>query len=126
MATGLRIPVGASPSGGAALVGGDDNDTKIIKTALSSDDSENAFQQDIGMGESMVFNLNDPVLRAKIRRRLVQIFANFQTQKRFKLLKNTIEWTEDSVAQELILEFKYLNLESDEEKPLRRVFSASE
>ena len=120
------MPVGASPSGGAALVKGDDNDRKIIYMALSSDDNENAFQQDIGLGQSMVFDLSDVALRAKIRRRLLQIFEAFQRQNRYKLLKNTIVWGEDTVKQELSLEFKYHNIESDEEKTFRRVFSAQE
>jgi hypothetical protein len=126
MARGLYMPVGVNPSGGAALIDGDDNDAKIIKMALSSDNNENAFQQDIGLGESMVFDLNDQALRAKIRRRLLKIFENFERQKRYKLKKDTIKWEENTVDQELALTFKYVNLESDEEKPFRRVFSAQE
>jgi len=107
-------------------VEGDENDYKIIKMALSSDDNENAFQQDIGLGASMVFDLNDQALRAKIRRRLLQIFEDFQRQKRYKLVKESIKWGENTEEQELELTFKYINMESDEEKQFRRVFSAQE
>ena len=126
MARGMEMPVGVNSAGGAAMVEGDENDYKIIKMALSSDDNENAFQQDIGLGASMVFDLNDQALRAKIRRRLLQIFEDFQRQKRYKLVKESIKWGENTEEQELELTFKYINMESDEEKQFRRVFSAQE
>lgn len=123
---GLKMPVGVNPSGGAALMEGDINDAKIIKMALSSDDNENAFQQDIGLGVDMIFGISDTVLQSQITRRVIRLFQNFQTQKRFKLLRNTLKWTEDASQQELTLEFRYVNLESDEEVFFRRAFTAAE
>ena len=49
---GIKIPVGASKSGGAATITGDENDKQIISVALGSTDNENAFQQEISLGES--------------------------------------------------------------------------
>jgi len=126
MPKGLKIPVGVGPNGGAALVEGDDNDAKIIKVSLGSDDSENAFQQDISLDVGMVFDLNDPTLRARILRRVYRIFDEFRVQKRFKLKKETLKWTEDADKQELTLEFKYVNLESDEDVLFRRAFTSSD
>lgn len=123
---GLRIPVGVSSHGGARLVSGDVNDTKIITIALGSSENENAFQQDITLDEGMVFDLNDPTVRAKILRRLYLIFENFRVKKRFKLKKETIDWEEDPKEQELTLEFTYTNLESDEDILFRRAFTASD
>lgn len=124
MAKGLAIPMRANPRGGFATVEGEANDQKIIHTALSDDDNENAFQQDIGLGQFMIFNVMDPGVRARIYQRLEQIFGRFQALARYKLLRSSIEWTEDSVEQELTLQFRYVNLETDEEVEFRKTFSA--
>lgn len=126
MPTGLGVPVGVDASGGARLVSGDENDNKIIQLALSSDSNENAFQQNIGLGQDMIFDLNDAGVRARILRRVILIFKAFQIQNRYKLLKNTVKWTEDGQNQALILEFKYVNLESDEEVFFRRAFTSGD
>ncbi len=126
MAIGLRIPVGVNSSGGAALVEGDENDRKIIKSSLADDDNENAFQQNIGLGHSMIFDLSDPMLKSNITRKTVSIFEYFEKLKRFRLLTNTIKWEENSDKQELIFSFRYVNLESDQPKDFVRTFSSGE
>jgi uncharacterized protein YpmB len=122
---GIKIPVGVSNKGGAATISADENDAQIISVALGSTDNENAFQQEISLGESMVFDLNDQSIRAKITRRLVKLFEEFRIRKRFELKKETISWETNSDSQELILTFHYVNLESDEDKFFRKAFSAS-
>lgn len=124
MPKGLKMPIGRNASGGFAVVDGDDNDKKTIAVALGDDDNENAFQQEIGLGLGMVFDINDPYIRGSIKRRLIRLFKLFEAQKRFKLLTDTIEWKDDSETQELILSFRYLNLESDEENEFSKSFSA--
>ena len=125
MAKGLKVPMGANRSGGMAVVEGDDNDMKIIKAALTDPDNENAFQQDIGLGEDVVFDFNDPRTRARVGRRVKEIFRIFQEEKRFKLLDNTIKWDTISETQELVLSFKFLSMESDEEKEFEQKFGSS-
>ena len=126
MPVGLALPVGVSSSGGARLVDGDTNDNKIISLALGSDDNENAFNQDIGLGIDMVFALQSPATRGKIMGRLRQIFRRFEAQKRYRFLSNTVVWSENTDTGDLTLEFKYLNLESDETNTFRRTYTASE
>ena len=121
MATGLKIPVGVNAMGGVALLEGDDDAMQAIKIALTDCESENAFQQDLGLGSGMVFANNDSMLRARILNNLRSIFNQFQKEKRFKLLENTIKWKD--AEGELTLEFRYLNMESDQEKPFQKVFS---
>lgn len=123
MPRGLRVPVGVDPTGGAAMVESDENDQKIISIALGSCDSEHAFQQEIGLGSDMVFDINDPTLRARIYRRLISIFQDFESQKRYRLVRETVKWEES--GGELTLAFKYLNLESDEPKTFTQSFTAS-
>ena len=123
MARGLRIPVGPGPLGGLALVDGDVQASKVISLALGQLDNRNAFQQDIGLGsEDFVFNVQSAETRAAIRRRVVQVFADFEDRNLFRLVPNSIAFEEDSAAQELILELRYINLESDEEETFRESF----
>ena len=124
MAVGLSIPVGVTTSGGARLSNGEDNDQKIIFLALGSGWNENAFQQDIALGQDMIFDLADQTVRAKIKRRLVIIFRDFQAQNRFKLIPGSMKWIEDGAKQTLQLEFKYANLETDETKDFTASFTA--
>jgi hypothetical protein len=123
---GLRLPVGVGPNGGASLIEGDENDYKIIAIALGSTESENAFQQDITLGERMIFDLNDYTIRASILKKLYKIFENFRLKKRFELKKETISWIEDSRNQILTLEFRYVNLESDEDIFFRKAFTSAD
>jgi len=124
MAQGLNIPVGVNKQGGAKLVDGDENDQKIIFTALSDNDSENAFQKDLGLGSDMIFNVNDPNLRALILRKVKTLFDDFFRLHRFKLLTNTIAWEANEGTQELKLTFKYLNIESDEVNTFSKSFTS--
>lgn len=111
MSTGLAIPVRVSSSGGFAKSSGEDHDKDIIWAALGSDENENAFQQDLGLGDAMIFEINDQEFRAKMSERLRVIFARFERLKRYRLLEETIDWTD--VPGEQIVFFKYVNLESD-------------
>lgn len=125
MPTGLAMPVGVSSDGGARLSVGDDNDDKIIRLALGDDANENAFQQNVGVGADMVFGLSDELLQAAIMRRVTEVFRRFEAQKRYVMRRNTIAWSRDSETQELILQFKYLSLESEREQTFRESFSAA-
>jgi hypothetical protein len=121
MATGLSIPVGANKAGRAAMSTADENDSKIISTALSDCDSDNAFQQELGLGSGMIFDVNDPLVRAKIMRRLNLIFDEFEKLKRYRLQEDTVKWSKDDDGG-LFLEFKYLNIESDELHTFQETF----
>lgn len=123
MPRGLRMPVGVDGTGGAALVESEDNDTKIIYLALGSGHNENAFQQEIALGDDMIFDLADPALKARILRRVNRIFDDFVRLKRYKLVRDSVRFKEDPANQELSLEFKYINLESDEERTFSRKFT---
>ena len=125
MATGLGMPVGVNNGGGARLESGDENNDKIVRLALGEDDNENAFQQNIGLGAAQVFGIADQQLQAQVTRRLFEVFRRFRAQKRFILRENTIKWETNSAEQELTLFFKYVDIESDEEKDFRQGFAAA-
>jgi len=114
MAKGLKIPVGVDGTGGSVTIEGDAYADQVIRTALSDHDNDNAFQQDTGLGANMIFGISNTALRASILRKLYALFEFFETERLFKLMRETIEWSRGD--GELILEFRYVNLESDEEK----------
>lgn len=119
---GLRLPVGVDATGGTAMVDGETANRQIIMTALSDCDSENAFQQDLGVGSDMVFDISDPTARAKTLQKLRLIFDKFEAEHRFRLLPETARWTVDQ--GELTLEFMYHDIESDQDLPFYTTFGA--
>jgi hypothetical protein len=124
MPKGLAMPVGVSPTGGALLVEGSENDNKIVMLALGDDSNDNAFEQDRGLGVAMLFDFNDPAARPQIMSRLRRVFDRFKLQKRYELVEDSITWLtnyEDKTVEEgsLVLEFRYLSLEANEERLLR-------
>lgn len=125
MPKGLSVPMGVSPTGGMATVSGQDNNDKIIRLALGSGDNENAFQQDVCLGDDHVFDIADPAFRGHILNRIRKIFERFERQKRFKLLPETVEWSEGA-EQETVLTFRYLDLESDETSEFTDSFRAND
>jgi len=114
MASGISIPMRPSASGGMARASGNEQDTNILMLALASDDNENSFQQNQGLGVSMIFDIADPQARADILAQLRRVFARFERLKRFKLLEQTIRWIDDPANPgETVLACKYIALESD-------------
>lgn len=118
---GLAIPVQVLPTGGAATVEGSENDDKIITMALGDDTNENPFMQDIGLGPEPVFDINDQLARASIAARVRTIFDSFEKLKRYQLVEGSFNWIgpDDDGGEEgtLILEFKYIAMEANEEEP---------
>jgi hypothetical protein len=122
MPRGLAIPVGVNTSGGARTVVGDENDSKILKLGLGDDENDNAYQQGIGLGTGMIFDTLDVGQRAQLTQNILDLFVRWEAQKRYKLRSNTVRWEEEPESGDLILVFKYVSLEADEERLFRRRF----
>jgi hypothetical protein len=117
------MPVGVGPKGGARVSEGSEQDDKIIRLALGDDDNENAFQQNVGMGAGMVFDVSDVMVRAKVVTRMRSIFRRFEAQKRYRLREDTIRWKQS--GGDLVLYFAYINLESDQSKDFSMKLNAA-
>ena len=117
---GLALPVGVTKQGRSKTVTGEANDRKIIFTALGGNYNQNAYQQDPGLGEDMIFEINDAVIQARIRQKLADVFADFDRQNRYRLVVETLEWSEEE--GELVLSFDYFNVESDEPQSFAQRF----
>ena len=103
------------------MVSGDDNDRKIIRTAMLDDSNDNAFQQNPGLGLTPIFTISDTVSKSRIMSRLVTIFQSFEAQKRYKLVQGYVNWA-TTTAGELVLSFVYWNMESDNERDFEMSF----
>jgi hypothetical protein len=121
---GLTIPVGVNNRGGALLSDGDEQADKIIRLALHDGDNDNAYQQEVSLGIDMIYDVNGPSAQGQIVYRIIRIFQEFEKNELFKLVQDSIKWTELPETQELELEFKYINLESDEPSSFSRRYSA--
>lgn len=119
---GLSLPVGPTKLGRSALAHGEVHVQKILVIALNDCDNENPFQQDRGLGNGMIFEVSSEELRAKVQRRLVEIFRAFEESELYRLDDESIRW-EEAVAGELSLTLKYIDLESDEEREFTHSFS---
>jgi hypothetical protein len=123
MATGLKIPVGVTGAGGAAMISGDANDVQVISVALGDDDNQNAFQQEITLGEFMIFEGVGEATDEQILRRIRSIFRDFRAAQRYKLINATIDGGEEE--GERVLTINYLSIESDEEKVAKAAVTGS-
>lgn len=115
MSKGIKIPVGVNRQGGLAYVEREDNNWKLISTSLSDCDSANAFQQDLGIGSDIIFDVSAPSVPVRIAKRVRDVFKVFEGQHKFKLLENTMKFTQKE--GELSLSLQYVDLESDETYP---------
>jgi hypothetical protein len=120
MPTGLKVPVGVTRQGRVALVSSEENDQKTLGMALSDCDNDHAYQQDLGIPSDIIFDINDPKVRARVLRRLMLISRRFENQRRYKVRKETISWS--SSEGSLTLSFRYINLESDSEETFEQSF----
>jgi len=114
--------VGVDAGGGAALSSADEQNHKIIKIALSDCESENAFQ-DIGLGNWMIYEIDSPVVQARALNFIRRLFRQFRAEQRYKLLERTIAFSKTTEG-ELDLEFKYLDIESDQEETFKASLTA--
>ena len=124
MPKGLDLPIRVSPRGGVLLSEGSENDNKIVLLALGETDNDNAFQQDIGLGASMIFRNNDIALRGIVLAKVRSIFDKFKRELRYELVENSLRWT--SVKEgEAILELRYISKEANEVRLLQVPFSSN-
>lgn len=125
MASGIGVPIKVSPGGGMRQASGNEQDTNMLMLALASDDNENSFQQDGGLGSAMIFDISDPQARADILASLRRVFARFERLKRFKLLEHTIRWIDDPTKPgETVLACKYIALETDKAEDFSKTYYA--
>lgn len=109
MATGIKVPLRAI-NGRLEKLGGDAYIEQLIMTGLGDCQSENPFQ-DIGLGEFMIFGINDDRSTSDIRTRIAQVFALLEADQLAKLERLTFE---EEDGHEKKAHLTYVNIETQE------------
>jgi len=120
MAQGLKIPL-ETANGRLKLLTGDDYIQQLVMTALGDGDSENPFQ-DLGLGEFMIFGINDDLSDGQIREKTIRLFTLLERDQLAKLgdPQTDIFFEEDKglAGVERKMNVLYINMETQERAEL--------
>ena len=110
MATGLKVPVGVSKSGGASLESDSSKQNKkILLLALSEGGDNNPFQK-LGIG-NLIFKIKDVATRAQVQREIQKVVN--QLSDRIVLLPDEPITFKEDVEGELEVSIKYIDIETN-------------
>jgi hypothetical protein len=104
MAKGIKLPTSAK-NGRLELLGGDAYIEQLIAVAMGEGDSDNPFQ-DLGLGEFMIFDINDALPDGVIRERVRAAFATLERDQLAKLER--LEFTTSGVEKTMSVWYKNL------------------
>jgi hypothetical protein len=109
MATGIRLPARAK-AGRLELLGGDAYIEQLIHIGLGEPDSENPWNVN-GLGQFMIFGLNDAQLDSEIRPKVEAVFRSLKRDQLAELGKGALHFTHDTEGERK-LRIEYKNLEN--------------
>jgi hypothetical protein len=117
MAKGIRLPL-RTKAGRLELLGGDEYIEQLIRVGLGSPDSDNPWNTS-GLGEKMIFGINDDQTEGEVRGRVVEIFKSLKRDQLAELSTGAgamrfVQTTEGEMR--LLLEYK--NLENGSRRVL--------
>ena len=112
MATGIRVPV-ATKNGRVVLLSRDGYIQQLLFIGLGEGDSENPFQN-LGLGEFMIFDINDEPTEGEIKERMIAIFASFEADQLAKLEDPAVDLVFSETEGEKQLDLTYTNMETQE------------
>lgn len=118
MAKGIKLPL-ETKNGRLVLLEGDDYIEQLIFAALGDNESENPFQ-DIGLGQFMIFGLNDSYTEGEIRERVEQVFASLEEDQLAKLSTDdeAITFVKETGTGKLKMFLEYVNIETQEQNEI--------
>jgi len=106
MAQGIKLPV-TVVEGRLELLSGDAYINQLVMTALMDGDSDNPFEH-TGLGETMIFGINDAMTEGELKAKVKQIFENLEGDQLARLEKLDFE----REGQEMFMYVTYTNLET--------------
>lgn len=112
MARGIELPTRAV-NGRLKLLSGDQYIDQLVAVALGDGDSDNPFQ-DLGLGEFMIFGINDSLTDGEINTRVQAAFELLETDQLAQLKSISFE----SRAEVKIMFLEYINLETGKRREL--------
>ena len=111
VARGIRLPVSIK-HGRIALVSGDEYIRQLMVVAFGDCESDNPFE-DLGLGEGMIFGVNDSMTEGEIIARIEMIMEDFAENGLASLIPSDPP-TFEKREGELFMELPYINLETQE------------
>lgn len=114
MAKGIALPA-KTINGRLQMLGGDDYISQLVMTMLGRSDSDNPFQ-DIGLGDWMIFDINDRMTEGEIRERVVAGFKSLEVDQLARLdnPQKDITFIRVDGTGELYMDLVYENMETQE------------
>lgn len=116
MARGIQVPLEAK-NGRLRKLMGDDYIDQLVRTALFGMESDNPFQT-LGLGEWMIFGVNDAMTEGEIKERVVLIFDSFKADQLARLKDGEASITFTREGAELYMAVDYVNMETQEGRVL--------
>lgn len=116
MAQGIQVPLMVK-NGRLAKLSGDDYIDQLVRVALIGMDSDNPFQT-LGLGEWMIFGINDRMTESEIKEKVVLIFDCFKAHQLARLDNPDKDIVFRSAVEELWMDLTYINMETQERKEM--------
>lgn len=117
---GISLPFRANKNGEVALSSGIQNDEEEIILAIISDENNNAFLQNQGIGSDQIFRANGSQIESTLTARLIAVFDSFERQNRFILHRDSVQVLKTGIMLEV--RFRYFNIENSEEREYSKQF----
>lgn len=115
MAKGIRLPARAK-AGRLELLGGDAYIEQLINTGLGDGESINPWNRN-GLGEFMIFAVNDTEIEGEIRERVKGIFKSLERDQLARIAGGkAIKFVSDGGDKKLFLEYE--NMENGERREI--------
>jgi len=112
MAQGIQVPLQVR-NGRLRKLTGDDYIDQLVRVALAGMDSDNPFQT-LGLGEFMIFGINDALTEGEIKERIVLIFESFKADQLAELKNPDKDLVFTHKDEELWMDLAYVNMETQE------------
>ena len=116
MAQGIRLPLRAK-NGRLEKLSKDGYIKQIVTTALFGMDSDNPFQT-LGLGEWMIFGINDAMEEGQIKDAVVRIFDSLKADQLAKLKEGESSITFKHEEGDMRMSVDYIDMETQEGKSL--------
>jgi hypothetical protein len=117
MACGIQVPL-ITKNGRLKKLYGDAYIEQLVQLALIGMESENPFQT-LGLGEWMIFGINDGMTTGQIKEKVISIFDLFEADQLAKLKSEdeSIQFKRGDEG-ELYMSVEYVNMETQEGKSI--------
>ena len=111
---GLQVPLQANSSGGLRLLEGDEYLMQTVEILCGDGDSDNPFNDGVGVGSSAIFaSAADLAWRSKTRKEIEDAFDDLEAARLARL--RSVNFEEGAAAGEVNAVIRFQSIETDDE-----------